>query len=105
MRLYNRPKNWNPNLYTVASSDIETTVINDAYYKVYRVTDGLEVIPFGTGSDKHTRMSYDVSGNYFDLDMSLFEPDYMYAIKLAYYINGQYHEQPEIFKFRVEDEP
>ena len=105
LRLYNRPKNWNPNLYTVASSDIETTVINDAYYKVYRVTDGLEVIPFGTGSDKHTRMSYDVSGNYFDLDMSLFEPDYMYAIKLAYYINGQYHEQPEIFKFRVEDEP
>ena len=105
LRLYNRPKNWNPNLYTVASSDIETTTIDNIYYKVVRVSDGLEVISYGTGSDNQTRLSYDVSGNYFDLDMTLLEPDYMYGIKFVYYINGQYHEQPEFFKFRVEDEP
>jgi len=105
LRLYNRPKNWNPNLYTVASSDIETTTIDNVYYKIIRISDGLEVISYGTGSDNQTKLSYDVSGNYFDLDMSLFESDYMYGVKFAYYINGQYHEQPEFFKFRVEDEP
>ena len=49
-------------------------------------------------------MSYDVSGNYFDVDMGLFEPGYAYGIKLAYY-NGSvasWIEQPETFKFRVE---
>ena len=49
-------------------------------------------------------MSYDVSGNYFDLDMSMLEADYMYGIRFAYYNNsiGSYVEQPEVFKFRVE---
>ena len=47
-------------------------------------------------------MSYDRDGNYFDLDMSLFEPDYAYGIKFIYNVNGNYHEQPEVFKFRVE---
>jgi len=49
-------------------------------------------------------MSYDVSGNYFDVDMKLFEPGYAYGIKLAYYNGsvGSWIEQPETFKFRVE---
>ena len=37
---------------------------------IFRVIDELDVVPFGTGSDLHTGMSYDVSGNYFDFDMS-----------------------------------
>ena len=51
-----------------------------------------------------TQLSFDVSGNYFDLDVELLEPGYAYAIKFAYY-NGtlsSYVEQPEVFKFRVE---
>ena len=47
-------------------------------------------------------MSYDLSGSYFDLDMAMLEAGYAYGVKLAYYINGAYHEQPEVFKFRVE---
>ena len=47
-------------------------------------------------------MSYDKQGNYFDLDMSLFEADYAYAFQFVYYVNGKYVKQPEIFKFRVE---
>ena len=50
----------------------------------------------------HTKISCDSNGSYFDLDMSLLEPDYMYGIKLAYRIGGQYREQSETFKFRVE---
>ena len=57
---------------------------------------------YGTGSVNHTKLSYDRDGNYFDLDMSLFEQDFAYAVKFVYYVNGNYHEQPEVFKFRVE---
>ena len=64
--------------------------------------DGLEVIPYGTGSINYTRMSFDASGSYFDLDMDLLEAGYAYGIKFVYHINGAYHEQPEAFKFRVE---
>ena len=81
-------------------------IIEDAYYSVYRLTDKLNVVPFGTGSvetaNEHTKLSYDVSGNYFDLDMSMLEEDYGYAIKIAYYLQGEYKIQPEVFKFRVE---
>ena len=73
------------------------------YYKIYREGDELNVIAYGTGSDKYTQLSYDGSGSYFDLNVSLLESDYSYAIKFLYYINGAYEEQPEIFRFRVKE--
>jgi hypothetical protein len=101
-RLYTRQKDWNPTIYTKATADIQTEIIESGYYKVVRVVDGLEIIPYGTGSTNYTQMSFDASGSYFDLDMELLEVDYSYGIKFAYYINGAYHEQSELFKFRVE---
>tara|TARA_R110000824_G_scaffold14605_3_gene62099 strand:+ start:18975 stop:20507 length:1533 start_codon:yes stop_codon:yes gene_type:complete len=103
LRVYTRQKNWSPTIYTIANSDIETTTVDKAYYKVLRTADNLEVISYGTGSDQQTKLSYDVSGNYFNLDMSLLEAGYMYDLKFAYYLNGVYKEQPETFKFRVEE--
>ena len=100
--MFIRDKDWNPTIYTVATTNIETKIINEAYYKVYRIADGFDVIPYGTGSVEFTKMSYDKDGNYFDLDMSLFEKDYSYGIKVAYKNSGRLEEQPELFKFRVE---
>ena len=101
-RLYVRQKDWSPTIYTKANSTITTEIIDSGFYKIVRVADELEVIPFGTGSTSHTKMSHDASGSYFDLDMELLEAGYAYQIYFAYYINGAYHEQPEVFKFRVE---
>jgi hypothetical protein len=101
-RLYVRQKDWSPTIYTVASTAIETSTIEDAYYKIARVSDNLEVIPFGTGSLNHTLLSYDASGSYFDLKMNLFDTDTAYELSFAYVINGSYVEQPERFRFRVE---
>ena len=68
------------------------------------MVDERTVINNSTGSaNYHTYLSYDNDGNYFDLDMSLLEPGYMYGIKLAYYSSEQWREQEEVFKFRVED--
>ncbi len=93
-----------PTVYTKAVASAPTKIVEDAYFSVLRAYDDHVIIPFGTGSDNdyHTRMSYDVSGNYFDLSMDMFEAGYQYGIKLAYYLSNRYIEQEEIFKFKVE---
>ena len=112
-RLFIRDKKWNPNNYTVMQSEQQPKIVENAYYSLYRVSDDYEVIPYGTGSsispqsngtaDTYTRLSYDVSGNYFDLNMQLLQPGYQYGLKFAYYLNGSYREQEEMFKFKVEE--
>jgi len=112
-RLYVRERNWDPTVYTVANTEIENYIVEDAYFKVFRIVDDIEAIPYGTGSadtpqqtgsaGSYTRLSYDISGNYFDLNMDLLESGYAYGVKLTYYTNGGYNEQPEVFKFRIED--
>lgn len=103
--LYVRNKYWNPNIYTVATESPPSTIIESASYRVYRVLDAYEAIPYGTGSDLHTLTSYDVSGNYFEMDMDLLESGYEYAIKFAFYDSkmNSWNEQNGTFKFRVED--
>jgi len=104
-RLYVRPKDWNPNLYTVAQTEIETTPIEKAYYKLNRVVDNFEVISYGTGSgnESYTQLSYDRSGNYFDLDMSMLQSGYNYQLTFLFNLVGDYQEQRAKFKFRVSD--
>ncbi len=80
--------------------------------KFIRIVDDIEAISYGTGSattpqasgsaGSYTRLSYDISGNYFDLDMDLLESGYAYGLKFSYYTGGRFEEQSEVFKFRVE---
>ena len=103
--LYVRNKNWSPTIYTKASDSAPSTSIISASYRVYRTLDGYEAVAHGTGSNFHTGISYDVSGNYFDMDMKLLEPGYAYALRFAFYDSelSSWVEQNETFKFRVED--
>ena len=112
-RLFVRSKNWDPNNYTVMQSTQNSEVVEDAYFSLHRIVDEYEVIPYGTGSaispqqtgsaDSYTRLSYDISGNYFDLEMGLLQAGYEYGLKFAYYSNGSYREQEEVFTFKVEE--
>ena len=61
-----------PNIYTVSQNTTDVTVIPELYYRVMRTYDDFEVIPFGTGSTKYTKLSYDASGSYFDFDFGNF---------------------------------
>lgn len=103
-RFYVRQKDWSPTIYTVATTKTDTLTIESASYQIYRIVDDLAAIPYNTGSDRGTEMSFDVSGNYFDLKMDLLEPGYSYGIKIAYYDDSvsSYVEQPYKWKFRVE---
>jgi len=104
IRLYTREKDWSPTIYTKASNTIERTIIQSGSYRVTRNIDKLEVIPFGTGSDLHTVLSYDVSGNYFDMDFSMLKEDYSYTVDFSFYDDsiGDWIVQPQKFKFRVD---
>jgi len=102
-RLFIRKQNWSPTIYTKATETLDSAIIDSAYYKIFRVSDNFEVVPYGTGSTKHTKLSYDQSGSYFDLNMNIFEADFAYGLSFAYYLNGKYVEQSETFKFRVEE--
>jgi len=102
LRLYVRPRNWQPNIFTVANSEPENTTIKNCYYKILRVVDNYEIIGYDTSSNQSTLLSYDKSGSYFELDMSMFEAGYTYGAKFLLKVNDdEYVEQPEIFKFRV----
>ena len=105
-RLYVRNKNWSPNIFTKAQATPQTLIIESASFQVTRIVDQKVVIPYGTGSnDNHySTLSYDISGNYFDLDLSMLEAGYTYGFQYSFYEGSvsSYREQPYIFKFRVE---
>lgn len=102
MRLFVRKRDWSPTIYTTATTAIRSEIIEKTYYQIKRVTDNLTIIPYGTGSDEETLMSYDVSGSYTDIDFSNFESGYQYEISFKFYLQGKYIEPNDKFKFRVE---
>ena len=103
-RLYAREKNWSPNVFTVATTVPRSVTFESASYQIFRTVDDKVVVPYGTGSTQHTRLSYDVSGNYFDLDTSILEPNYTYGLNVSIYDSDtqSYEQQSFVYKFRVE---
>jgi hypothetical protein len=102
-RFWTRKRNWSPNVYTKLQQTPVPDIVEDAYYQIKRLADDKIVIGYGTGSLNHTRLSYDVSGSHFTMDMSMLEKGYAYQINLAFYENGAYHEQDQNWRFRVEE--
>ena len=87
------------------SASIPSLTIPSASFQLRRCIDDFIVVPYGTGSSTesaHTGLSYDVSGNYFDLDTTYLETGYLYDVQYSFYDeeNG-WEEQPYRFKFRV----
>jgi hypothetical protein len=110
-RVFTRLKDWNPTIYTKATSKVENYILDNMYFKINRTIDDEEIIPYGTGSTapqangvngSYTRLSYDISGSYFDLDMSMLEPGYMYYTQIAYYDSNSYKQFNQTFNFKVD---
>ncbi len=103
LRVYTRNKNWQPNIYTVAKNTAPVNTIRDLYYKITKVSDNYDVISYSTGSaPSYSSLSYDVSGSFFDLDMSLLEKNNAYEISFVFKDGSNYIEQQEKFRFRVD---
>lgn len=101
-RVYSRDKNWQPTIYSVARNAAPLNIIDDLFYRVSREEDDFTVVDYGTGSIKYTQLSYDISGSYFDFDMSILESGYSYKIGFVYLENGKYRKIKDKFRFRVE---
>lgn len=102
-KVHTRDKSWSPNLYTKATNTAPVSLIREAYYKIVRVVDNLTVVPYSTGSGpSFSRLSYGVSGSYFDFDMSNLESNYLYEISILRKQDDRYIEQKEKFRFRVD---
>lgn len=101
-RVYTRQKNKTPNVYTKATGTSPISIVPDLYYKVVRVSDNFEVVGYSTSSSTpYSKLSYDVSGSYFDFDMSILQPNYLYEISFLRKDDNSYVEQKEKFRFRV----
>jgi len=104
LRVFTRPRNFSPTIYSVANEEIQHVINPSASFEIFRSVDNETVINNSTGSaTRHTFLSYDNSGSYFDLNMSLLEPGYMYGIRFLFYSSDGWREQEETFNFRVEN--
>ena len=103
LRVYTRNKTLAPNIYTVASVNAPVSPMRNSFYQITRVADNHVVIPYTTGSgEQYSKLSYDMSGSFFELDMSLLEPNYSYEIRLLRQDGVSYVEQQERFRFRID---
>ncbi len=100
--IFVREYDWQPNIYTVAYNNVENTAIPNLYYKIFRLNDNYTIVDYSTGSLAYTKTSYDSNGNYFELDMNIFEKNYGYGIKLATWDGALLKEFKDTYKFRVE---
>jgi hypothetical protein len=100
--LFVREYDWQPNIYTKARNTTENIILNNLYYSIERATDHLPIIDYSEPEFGYTRCGHDLNGNFFELDMSLLEPDYGYNIKFAQLQGDNFVELREKFNFRVE---
>lgn len=99
---YIREKDWSPNIYTVATSRPDSKVYDNLKFKICKVATDETIFGYDM-TDNSTTLSYDSNGNFFDLDISLLEPNYVYEIKLALFnvMTKSYQELPFKHRFRV----
>ncbi len=102
IKIYSRPKNWSPNIYTVSVSKPESKSIKNLHFKLVRTDDNQPIIDYATGSVQYTLTSYNGDGNNFTFDFSYLQADYSYYFQFATYDGTELKEYPQKFKFRVE---
>jgi len=102
-RINARNRNRNLNVYSSVVKSVKSSPLQEAFFKIVRVTDNYEIVGYSTASNpSFSRLSRDVSGSYFDLDMSILQPNYLYEVSFLIKQNQNYLEQKEKFKFRVD---
>jgi hypothetical protein len=84
-----------------ASQSPTVQIQERAWYAVENDATRERVIPFGTGSQQHTRLSYDANGNYFRLFMNNFHAGNVYRVVLLVDENGRREVIDPGIRFKV----
>ncbi len=102
LRTYVRRRDYEPASTLTASLSPLGAVVSRTFYRVVNDFTQEVVIPFGTGSaSENTRLSYDVSGSYFDFYMSNLPSGPVYRFDLLFDVNGRRRVYDGGWKFRV----
>ena len=101
LRLFVRKHDYNPAVVLIASSSATGIAIPKAYWRITNDRTDAVVVPFGTGSDLSTKLSYDNNGNYFKLYMKSLPAGEVYRVAFLFDVAGQKQLIDEDFKFRV----
>lgn len=100
-------KDWDPAVVLTASTSTDCSILTECYYRVVDVLTNEEVISFGTGSLKHTKLSYNDFSNYFNFDMSSLSVGPLYRFDFIYNVPTGSTDwtliQGDAFKFRLTD--
>jgi hypothetical protein len=77
-------------------------VFDNLHYKIVKNTNGNVIVDYDFDNSS-TLMSYDVNGNFFDIDTNILETGYSYKICLALFdnITNTVQELPFEYTFRV----
>lgn len=101
LRMFVRPRDYNPAVVLTASAGPLGNVITKGYYRIDNDRTNEIVIPFGTGTVENTRLSYDQSGNYFDLFTRNLPAGNVYRILFLFDADGNRQIIDRDFKFKV----
>ena len=99
---YIRERDWSPNIFVKAAGTPKTKVYDNLMFKISKVITDEVIFDYDT-TNLSTTLSYDSNGNYFDLDISMLEPNYVYEIELALFnvMTKSYQVLPFKHRFRV----
>lgn len=101
LRLFVRDKDYNPAVVLTGSSSANGLAVANAYYRITNDRTDEIVVPFGTGSLKTTKLSFDAKGNYFKFFMKSLSPREVYRIVFLFDVGGQRQIIDQGFKFKV----
>ncbi len=101
LNVFFRKKTFNPPVTTTGSFVVPPEIIERCFYAVENDSTRERVIPFGTGSQQHTRLSYDSSGNYFYFPMSNLNDGEVYRLIFLVDRVGERQLVDAGFKFRI----
>lgn len=99
--VYFKRKNYRANVVQTASADVRPEIMERSFYAIENESTREQVVPFGTGSLQHTRLSYDYGGNYFWFPMTNLHSGEVYRVVFMVEKDGQKQVLDNDIKFRV----
>lgn len=96
-----RKRNHTVPVLTTASLNTAPYIVENAYYAIENDSTRERVVPFGTGSQSHTRLSYGGNGNYFRFHMSNLNSGNVYRVLFLVTEQGRNQTIDPGFRFKI----
>lgn len=89
IRVFARPKDYKPAIKKSGSLDVYPIYLRDSYYEISNAETEEVLVPFSTGSNKFTKLSYDKDGNYFRFNFQNLPKYGLYKIRILVNYNSE----------------